>query len=164
MFELKPISKEAVPEALEKAHRYRLLNEPMQAQSICLDVLRVEPANQQALATLILSLTDQFGGDSSPAKAREVLSRMTGEYERHYYAGIISERAGLVALKRHTTGGGFKAHDLFREAMAHYERAEAVRPAGNDDAILRWNTCARILMRVPDVKPRQEDTDVVLDD
>lgn len=164
MFELKPISQEAIPDALEKAHRYRLLNEPMQAQSICLDVLRVEPGNQLALTTLLLSLTDQFGGESSPAKAREVLGRMTGEYERHYYSGIISERAGHAAMKHRTPGGGHKAHDLLREAMAHYEKAEAIRPAGHDDAILRWNTCARILMRMPDVKPMHVDVDVVLDD
>ena len=164
MFELKPISKDAVPDALEKAHRYRLLNEPMQAQSICLDVLRVEPGNQQALTTLLLSLTDQFGGESSPAKAREVLGRMTGEYERHYYAGIICERAGHVALNNGTPGGGHKAHDLLHEAMAHYEKAEAIRPAGHDDAILRWNTCARVLMRTPDVKPMPVDREVVLDD
>jgi len=164
VFELKPISKEAVPEALEKAHRYRLLNEPMQAQSICLDVLRVEPANQVALATLLLSLTDQFGGESSPTKAREVLGRLTSEYERHYYSGIICERAGQVAMKLRTPGGGHKAHDLFLEAMAHYEKAEAIRPAGHDDAILRWNTCARILMRTPDVKPMPLEREVVLDD
>lgn len=164
MFELKPISKDAIPEALHKAHRYRLLNEPMQAQSICLDVLRVEPANQLALTTLLLSLTDQFGGESTPAKAREVLARLTGDYDRHYYGGIICERAGHAAMKLRTPGGGHKAHDLFREAMGHYEKAEAIRPAGHDDAILRWNTCARILMRLPDVKPMPVEREVVLDD
>ncbi len=164
MFELKPISMDAIPEALDKAHRYRLLNEPMQAQSICLDVLRVEPANQLALTTLLLSLTDQFGGESTPAKAREVLGRLTGEYERQYYSGIICERAGQVAMKMRTPGGGHKAHELFREAMSFYEKAEAIRPAGHDDAILRWNTCARILMRLPDVKPMSAEREVVLDD
>jgi len=42
MFDLKPLSKNAIPAALAKAERYRLLNEPMQAASICEDVLRVE--------------------------------------------------------------------------------------------------------------------------
>ncbi len=164
MFALKPISKGAVPDALDKAHRYRLLNEPMQAQSICLDVLRVEPENQQALATLLLSLTDQFGGESSPAKAREVLARMTGEYERHYYGGLICERAAHAAMKNRTPGAGHKAHGLLHEAMGHFEKAEGIRSAGHDDAILRWNTCARVLMRLPDVKPMPIDADVVLDD
>jgi len=31
--------------------------------------------------------------------------------------------------------------------MSWYEKAEAVRPAANDDALLRWNTCARLIMR-----------------
>ena len=39
MFELERISIDAVPAALEKAERYRLLNEPLMAESICLDVL-----------------------------------------------------------------------------------------------------------------------------
>lgn len=30
--------------------------------------------------------------------------------------------------------------------MDHYEKAESIRPAGNDDALLRWNACARIIM------------------
>ena len=40
--------------------------------------------------------------------------------------------------------------------MQAYERAEAIRPAGNDDAILRWNACAR-LMRDRKLGPRPED-------
>ena len=63
MFKLKPLSKEAVPAALEKANCYRFLNEPVEAESICLDILEVEPENQQAIITLLLSLTDQFGHD-----------------------------------------------------------------------------------------------------
>jgi len=31
--------------------------------------------------------------------------------------------------------------------MRWYERAEGMRPSGNDEAILRWNTCARLLGR-----------------
>jgi hypothetical protein len=37
--------------------------------------------------------------------------------------------------------------------MEHYERAQALRPPGNDDAILRWNTCARMIMRDPEIHP-----------
>jgi hypothetical protein len=36
---------------------------------------------------------------------------------------------------------------MFRQAMDCFEKAEAIRPAGNDDAILRWNGCARIIQR-----------------
>jgi len=60
MFELKLLTKVAVPKALERAERYRFLNEPGEAESICLDVLRVEPDNQKALITLLLALTDQI--------------------------------------------------------------------------------------------------------
>ena len=52
MPELKPISKEAIPSALAKAERYRLLNEPRLAESICRDVLRTDAGNQQGLVIL----------------------------------------------------------------------------------------------------------------
>jgi hypothetical protein len=63
MFELKRLSDEAIPAALEKALRYRLLNEPAEAESICHDVLRIDPENQQALVVLLLALTDPAGPD-----------------------------------------------------------------------------------------------------
>jgi hypothetical protein len=155
MFELKPISREAIPEAITKVKRYRLLNEPWQAESICLDVLRIEPGHQQALEMLLLSLTDQFGNGVSAAKAREVLPRLKGDYERVYYAGIICERWAESLLRQGSPGAGFTAYEWLREAMEHYQRAEALRPAGNDDTLLRWNACARILMRNPELRPRK---------
>ncbi len=149
MFELKRLSREAIPAALEKAMRYRLLNEPAEAESICLDVLRTEPDHQQALVTLLLALTDRFskGYGVSDTRAEEVLERLQSEYDRAYYAGIICERKAKAQLSQGTPGSGFTAFELFRAAMSAYERAEALRPAANDDAVLRWNTCARIIMR-----------------
>jgi len=164
-FDLKSLSPEAIPEALEKAHRYRLLNEPSQAESICLDILHIEPANQTALTTLLLAITDQFGADGTPARAREVLVKLTGEYERSYYAGMILERSARVHMRLALPGAVFKAYDEFVVAMQWYENAEALRPPGNDDAILRWNTCARTLMRHRELKPEHvEKLEPVLDD
>ena len=60
MFALKPISHESVTGALAKAERYRLLNEPGEAESICCDILEIEPRNQPALISLLLALTDQI--------------------------------------------------------------------------------------------------------
>src|SRR5215213_610237 len=102
MFELKPLSRDAVPVALEKAHRYRLLNEPLEAESICRDVLEVDPDNQEALVTLLLSLTDQFDDHLSTAiePAREALSRLRDNYSRQYYSGILCERRAKAHLKR----------------------------------------------------------------
>ncbi|HZU29251.1 MAG TPA: hypothetical protein VFA04_27260 [Bryobacteraceae bacterium] len=152
-FQLKPISRESIPQALAKAERYRLLNEPDMAESICLDILAAEPTHQQSLVVLLLARTDQFGSGVSPERAREVLQKMVGEYDRAYYAGIIWERAAHAQLRRSGLGSNSSAYHAFREAMACYEKAQAVRPAGNDDSILRWNTCARILMRNADLRP-----------
>jgi hypothetical protein len=159
MFPLKPISRDGVPAALQKAERYRLLGEPTAAESICLDVLAVEPENQQAVVTLLLAITDQF--PEAPAegerRARDVLPRLHDEYKRTYYEGIICERRANAQLGRGAPGSGEMAYDSFRRAMTLYERAEALRPLGNDEAILRWNTCARILDRAADhVRARVE--------
>jgi hypothetical protein len=165
MFDLKPISRKAIPYALAKVERYRFLNEPWQAESICLDVLRVEPAHQQALKLLLLSLTDQFGKGVPPAKAREILPALESEYDRAYYAGIICERWAEFCLRQGAPGAGFTAYQSLREAMEHYEAAEALRPVGNDDALLRWNACARILMRNRELRPRGEEAfEPALDD
>jgi hypothetical protein len=147
MSELKQLSREAIPAALEKAERYRLLNEPAEAESICLDVLKADPENQTALITLLLAVTDRFGKGYgvSDTQAKELLSRVEGEYERAYYAGILAERRAKAKLAQGTPGSRFYAYDGFRDAMSWYEKAEAVRPPGNDDALLRWNTCARII-------------------
>lgn len=157
MFELKPISPDAISEALAKVERYRLLNEPWQAESICHDVLRIDPENQHALVMLLLTLTDQFGKGIKPSAARELLPRLAGDYERAYYAGIVAERWAEALLRQGSPGAGFTAYQSLREAMEQYERAEALRPSGNDDAILRWNTCARILMRNRELRPRGEE-------
>ena len=156
-FELKTLSTEAIPRALEKAERYRLLNEPAEAESICLDVLRIDPENQQALVTLLLALTDQFHVTAAVQAARDLLPRLHSEYDRTYYAGIICERRAKVWLHQGAQGCEVAAHDWFREAMTWYERAQPLRPHENDDATLRWNTCARILMRNPRLMPQREE-------
>lgn len=154
MFQLKPLTKEAVGRALEKAERYRLLNEPEEAESICLDILDVDPDNQRALVTLLLARTDQFmHGTGSPQAAHGLREA----YERAYYAGIISERRASAVLARAKPGSSFIAYDLLRQAMEDYERAEAIRPPGNDDSLLRWNTCARVLNANPQLRPRDEE-------
>jgi hypothetical protein len=158
-FELKPISPAGVPAALRKAERYRLINDPSSAESICRDVLTVDPANQQATVTLLLAITDQFAGAPSEGvrRAQELLPRIESEYERAYYAGIVSERCAKAQLRIGGPSSGEMAYHWLREAMSWYERAEAQRPAGNDESILRWNTCVRLLARHEHVRPRSEE-------
>jgi hypothetical protein len=154
-FPIKPISKSGIAAALMKAERYRLINDPSAAESICLDVLAVEPENQQALIDMILSITDQFS--HSPAveygRAIEHLPRLKDEYKRAYYEGIICERRARAHLSLGAPGAAEMAYDWIRRAMTHYERAEQQRPGGNDEAILRWNTCVRILERDKHLRP-----------
>jgi hypothetical protein len=147
-FQLKTLSPDAVAPALARAERYRLLNEPGEAQSICLDALEVQPDNQAALTTLLLALTEQFDNDMScVADAWTTVARLSGDYERAYYSGIVYERRAKARLRHGTPGCGPQAYEWLRDAMSWYERAEAIRPAGNDDALLRWNACARLIMR-----------------
>jgi hypothetical protein len=159
-FDLKPISKESIPEALAKVERYRLLNEPRLAESICLDILRVSPGHKEALIALLLARTDQFGGEGTAARTQEVLAQIKGDYEHAYYEGLIWERIGHARLRQGRLGSGATAYQAFRTAMALYERAEPFSPPGNDDAILRWNTCARVIMENPEIRPIVEDEKV----
>ncbi|MFQ5530142.1 MAG: hypothetical protein ACE5FP_07295 [Gemmatimonadota bacterium] len=156
MFELKPLSKESVTSALAKAERYRLLNEPWGAASICRDILDVDPDNQDARIMLLLSLTDQFrtGRDANTLRtAREVADGLSGEYERAYYSGIICERKAKAIRARGGPGSGSVAYDWLRQAMEWFEKAEPLRPAGHDEAVLRWNTCARMIMGDESLRP-----------
>ncbi len=146
-FELKKLSPEAIPPALERAEKYRLLNEPVQAESICLDILAVDPDNQQALVCLLLALSEQFGENITEKldRAWSNLPKLKDEYQRDYYQGLLLERQARLYMRSDAPGSNFSAYDLFSEAMRLYEKAERLRPPGNDEALLRWNTCARTI-------------------
>jgi len=165
MFELKPLSREGIPAALDKATRYRLLNEPGESESICHDVLRIDPDNQQALVLLLLALTARFSKTYTVGvtRAQEILPRLRDPYEQAYYAGIICERRGKSVLHQRSIGGEGAAYGFLREAMEHYENAEKLRPPGNDDALLRWNACARIIMQNKLTAPIEERVDLPLE-
>ncbi len=158
--ELKPLPAAAIPAALAKAERYRLLNEPFEAESICLDILGTDPNHDGALITLILALSDQFSqsGAGGVKEAQALLPRLQSEYERAYYAGIICERwaktqLGLMPLPI--------VHRWLRDALAHFERAASLAPAENAEAVLRWNSTARLVNQNPDVKDEPGDEPVV---
>jgi hypothetical protein len=161
MFKLKKLSKEAIKAAQIKAVRYRILNEPLEAESICRDILDVDPDNQSARITFLLALTEQFSDSRAQRldEALEVAERLQGEYERCYYNGIISERHAKSIHSAGKLGSGPVVYDWLRQAMEWYEKAEEVRPEGNDDAILRWNTCARIIERHSEVRPQPAEDD-----
>ncbi len=138
--QLKPISRAGIAEAISKTEVYRYLNEPGEAESICRDILAVEPDNQVALRLLGLAITDQFTGEMSDryAEAERVFRGLTSEYERVY-----QERKGKAQLR-----AGRPPHavlPIFEVAMKLFEQAEKINPADNDDAILRWNRCVRLL-------------------
>jgi hypothetical protein len=151
VFELKLLSREGIPGALAKAERYRLLNQPWEAECIYRDILQVDADNQEAAIGLVLAITDQFerGSSATVPRAREALQGVHDAYQHAYHAGIICERRARVLLNGARPGASAMAHELLREAKGWYEQAEEHRPPGNDDVLLRWNACARLLMRHP---------------
>ena len=159
MFALKPLSQEAIPAALARAERYRLLNESEEAASICRDVLAVDPGNQQALVSLVLALSDRLSQDRRVFnEALELAATISGEYERVYYSGILWERRAKARYGEGGPGAGPVTYDWMRRAMEFFDEAEKLRPAGNDEALLRWNTCARFLDGHRDVYPSPEES------
>jgi hypothetical protein len=163
--DLKPISVESVPTAIAKAEHYRHLGEPVEAESICLDVLAAEPGNSKATIVLLLALTDQFEDPVPDAlrRAQALVPKLPDAYTRAYYAGIVCERQAKAMLKQTGPRGRFATHDWLHKAMSHFAEAEQRRPEGNDDAILRWNSCARILMRNPHLGPEPESRELGLE-
>lgn len=154
--QLKPISKAGVPEAISKVEVYRYLNEPGEAESICRDILDVEPDNQSALRLLGLAITDQFTGNTSDryADAERAFQGLTSDYERIYHLGILRERKAKAQL--HAGRPPHTVYPIFQEAMALFEQAEKIRPPDNDEAILRWNRCVRLLQSRPSAEWRKE--------
>jgi len=143
--ELKSISKAGIAEALAKVELYRYLNEPEEAESICRDILVVDPEHQLARRMLGLAITDQFIGAASDRylEAQSIFQSLRDPYERLYYTGLLHERHAKTQLLV-----GYAPHillPLIEEAMSCFAEAEKIRPAGNDDSILRWNRCVRLL-------------------
>ncbi|MCZ6779049.1 MAG: hypothetical protein O7F16_08770 [Acidobacteria bacterium] len=157
--ELRPLSKNGLETALEKAEHYRLLNEAQEAESICLDVLQLDPDNPRAMVTLILAVTDQFGRavGATVSRAEELIDHLKSEYERVYYSGIICERWAKAQIRQGTPGSGENAYHWLQKAFDWYEKAIALQPAGTEDAVLRWNTCVRIMERHHHVQPETDD-------
>ena len=150
---LKPLSEGAISPALDRAERYRLLNEPSQAESICLDILEIDPQNQKALVLLLLAITDAFSESTEGAgRAFALLPRLTDAYSRTYYEALIHERRARAVVARGGPGSGYIAHTALTRAMQLFESAEALRSPGNDDSILRFNACLRLLNATPSIQ------------
>jgi tetratricopeptide (TPR) repeat protein len=163
--ELKPIHSDAIPRAFEKAERYRLLNEPFEAESICLDILALEPDHPRALGCLLLALTDQFshGAGQAMERAKALLSRFPTEYDRAYYGGIVSERFAKRRLRDGHPGARALAYGHLQEAMRAFEKAEQLAPSGNDDAVLRFNACVRLIERQNLTAPQADEREPLLE-
>ena len=159
--ELKPLLPELIPQALEKAKRYRLLNEPVESESICRDILAADPDNQEAVIWLLLSMTDQIalGRRHAAQEARKLLPLLKGEYERAYYEGVLAERIAKERWRSHQAGSGYRAYEWLRRAMELFEKAEALSDSNNDDAKLRWNSCVRLLDANPELQPEPDSED-----
>lgn len=166
MFEIKKISKDSIPSAMSRAEHYRLLNEPRQAESICRDILSVDPGHQDAILNLILSLTDQFGinANVSNSETKELCTRLDSEYKQNYYRGLVEERLGRAALRRATPRVKHIAYELYVKAMNYYELAEKCHPEDNEESVLRWNACVRAIQEFKlEPSPNEDHTEQMLD-
>src|SRR5260370_15140365 len=117
---------------------------------MCRDILAGDADHQLARRMLGLAITDQFIGAASDryAEAQSCFQSLRDSYERLYYSGLLHERRAKAQLLV-----GYAPHillPLVEEAMHCFAEAEKIRPAGNDDSILRWNRCVRLLESRPD--------------
>jgi len=155
--ELKKLSRNGIAGALAKVQHYRYLNQSEEAESICRDILDSDPENQMGLRMLGLSITDIFSGAVSDRydEARSCFENLTSPYERAYYLGILHERHAKAQMR-----AGHLAQSMiasFERAMEYFEEAEKIRPTGNDDAILRWNRCLRLMRQIPNAQHEESE-------
>ena len=159
MPEPKPLPAEFIQQALDKANHYRLLNEPRLAESICLDVLAVDPGQQEALVVLVLAISDLLERRQNVGvrDARQYIERIEDKYKRAYYHGVVCERRGLTILRAARPLYRHYAYDWLMEALEHYADAEKLAPEGSGEVILRWNTICRIFDAYPKLGPMPDD-------
>jgi hypothetical protein len=158
MFALKALSHDSIGGALAKAERYRLLHEPVQAESICRDILDIEPENQNAMICFVLAQTDQIATDKRAfQKAIASAAGLSGTYDRAYYTGIAWERRARALHHEGAMGSSHSVYEWTVKALHYFEEAEHLRSPGNDDALLRWNTCVRFLRQHPELTPRAQE-------
>jgi len=155
---LKSISPAGIGAAIAKAERYRYLNEPEEAESICRDILAIDSNHQMAQRILGLAISDQFTGGAKDrfAEASAIFSRLEEQYARLYYTGILHERHAKAQLRAGRPAPAVAAE--LEEAMRNFESAEKTRAAGNDESILRWNRCARLLETMRQPESQEEPT------
>jgi hypothetical protein len=130
MFDLKRLSPGSVQGAMARVERYRLLNEPAEAESICCDILEIEPENEQVLIAMVLCLSDQIAEDPGAAvRALAVAGQLHENYDRAYYSGIVWERKAEASFH----GKGYVAketvHDWIVRAAEVLRRGRAVARA-----------------------------------
>jgi hypothetical protein len=159
-FELKPLSPRGIAGAIDKAKQYRLLNEPGTAESICRDILLLDPEHHEGRILLLLALTDLFGRGMAGRydEACQLAQSLPTAYERAYYTGIVYERRAKAHHRSHAPQSGIIAYDWLRRAMVMFEEAEHQGPDGDDQAILRWNGCVRRLRDHPELRPAHEES------
>jgi len=161
MITLKTLKPEAVPAAIQKAKQYRLLNEPNDAESICLDILATDPGHQEALKILVLALSDKFSDHGlipSFQQAQKYMNMLGDSHCKRYYEGIIFERRAKFHLKQGGPGSGSVAYDFLVKAMDAFSAVLEQCDEHNQKAVLRWNSCARIINDQPGVKAMDSDS------
>jgi len=163
--ELKRLPASSLQAAVAKAAHYRDLNQPEEAESICHDVLSVDPAHPDALKILGLALTDRFatGHVGLLEEAVRVFEHLPDAYQRTYHLGVAWERAAKAHLERHEIHSAAAA---FENALKFFEEAEGLRP-DLPDPLLRWNRCIRLVStnaRLREAMHAPRRTDVPLGD
>ncbi len=151
------IHKNTINSALDKAKQYRLLLEPELAVSICLDIFNIDKKHQETIIVYILALSDNLSKQKNDTKIFDAIKLLTSEYHKKYYTGIYHERKALSLMKGNMSASF--AYNLFTKAMDFYKQAIEISADDNDDAILRYNSCIRIIQHNR-LSPRQDNDDV----
>ena len=141
-YRVKRISTAGIAEAIAKAELYRSLSEPEEAESICRDILTIEPQHQLALR--LLGLPDRSVHRSwvrSYREAEEIFQQLN---DRMNGTTTLGSRTSDARKRSSKPGNCLLTVQALRTGSYLSQRLRN-SPAENDDAILRWNRCVRLL-------------------
>ena len=156
--ELKTLGADQVSSALAAAEQCRAGGEAETAESICTDILEVDPGNARAIELLLWSRVDLLGEGryGGVERAQEALALVQSDFERHYLEGVICEQQARFLIGKRGRHSSRVAYDWFRHAMDAFEEAARIAP-DRPEASLRWNACLRSIERDRHCAPDLDD-------
>ena len=129
-----------------------------ETESICLDILELDPNHRSTLDLLLRCRIELLkkGLPQSVARAQELIPQLDSDFDQAFYSGMIREAQARYLLEKRGRATSGVAYSWFRHAMDDFAAASNL-DAGRVEPKLHWNACLRTLENNPQCVPPPED-------